>query len=381
MGGPPDGTDRAGSVRSHHVSARWGKRADMVVHEAEPYNAEPPPEALAGAPRTPVDTFYTRNHGPVPDIDETSWQLRVDGMVEHELQLSLADLHRDFETHEIEATMQCAGNRRAGFLEVRDIPGEDPWGPAATATATWTGVRLADVLASAVLRSGPAHVAFAAPDRSELADPPQNFGASIPLGKACHPEVLLAWAMNGAPLTPVHGAPLRVVVPGYIGARSVKWVDRITVQDVPSDNYFQAVAYRLLPADADPATADPADGLSLGSVALNCEVLRPADGADVPVGAFEATGYAYAGDDRTVARVDVSVDAGRSWRQARVDAPASPWTWQHWHATVDLPRGRTTIVVRTWDSTGAAQPESAAHLWNPKGYLNNSWARSTVTAS
>lgn len=359
---------------------RWHKRDDMIVHEIEPYNAEPPPGALADSACTPLEAFYSRNHGPVPEIAESAWRLRVDGLVGHERELSLADVQSGFEVHEIESTMQCAGNRRTGFLEVREIPGEAAWGSGATSTARWKGVRLSDVLADAQPRSRAEHVCFEAPDRSEGAVPPQPFGGSIPLRKALAPEVLLAWAMNGEPLTPLHGAPLRVVVPGWIGARSVKWLHRITVRDVPSDNYFQAVAYRLLPADADATAAGPGDGISLGPVALNCDVLRPADGARVAAGSLDVTGYAYAGDDRSVARVDVSTDDGETWHQARLDAPASPWTWQHWHSTIVIAPGRTKITVRAWDSTGAMQPESAAALWNPKGYMNNSWARVTVTA-
>jgi sulfite oxidase len=237
------------------------------------------------------------------------------------------------------------------------------------------------VLRAAGPAEGAAHIAFCAPDRSTLAQPAQSYGGSIPLDKAIRPEVLLAWQMNGAALPPLHGGPVRVVVPGYIGARSVKWIEHITVQDAPSDNFFQAVAYRLLPPDADATSGRPGTGFSLGSVALNCDVLSPEPGAKLGTGRNEVTGYTFAGDDRTVVRVDVSVDGARSWVQAELDEPASPWTWQLWRTEVDLGAGPTTILARAWDSTGALQPESAAQLWNPKGYLNNSWAQVTVTAS
>jgi sulfite oxidase len=327
-----------------------------------------------------VDTFYSRNHGPVPDGDPSTWRLRVDGLVDQVLDLSPADLQDRFPVRTEVATLQCAGNRRAGLIEVRDIPGEDPWGPAATSTAEWTGVGLADVLAAAGIRDDAAHVAFAAPDVSQLADPPQPYGGSVPAGKATSGEVLLAWSMNGERLPAVHGGPLRVVVPGYIGARSVKWVQRITAARTPSDNYFQATAYRLLPADADPASAGPGDGLSLGSVALNAEILAPDDGAELAAGPTEITGYAFAGDDRIVARVEVSLDGGATWVQADVDEPLSAWSWQHWRTTMTLPTGPVRITTRAWDSTAATQPEFPAHVWNPKGYVNNSWAHVHVTA-
>jgi sulfite oxidase len=280
------------------------------------------------------------------------------------------------------ATMQCAGNRRAGFLEVRDIPGEDPWGPAATSTASWTGVRLADVLAAAGVRAEEvAHIAFAAPDVSTLANPPQVYGSSIPVHKATAPEVLLAWQMNGAPLPAAHGAPLRVVVPGYIGARSVKWVQRITARSDPSDNYFQAVAYRLLPPDADPDTAVPGVGLSLGSVALNSAILSPADGARVTAGPVAVRGYAFAGGDRAVARVDVSADSGASWTQADLGEDNGGWAWRIWRVVLDVPPGDVELVARAWDTSAAAQPERPGPLWNPKGYVNNSWPRVMLHAT
>lgn len=350
----------------------WGKRDDMLVHERDPFNAEPPRAALAGRRTTPADTFYSRNHGPIPEVDAAGWRLAVDGLVERPLELSLDGLRERFAEHEVTATLQCAGNRRAGLAEVRDIPGEDPWGPGATSTARWSGVRLADVLAEAGLRPEAAHVAFAAPDVSRLADPPQEYGGSITVGKAVRPEVLLAWAMDGRPLPRVHGAPLRAVVPGWIGARSVKWLTRVTALAEPSGNYFQATAYRVLPPGAAPAEGA---GISLGPIAVNCDILRPDDGARVPPGPTEITGYALAGDDRTVARVDVSLDGGRTWTQAILDPDASPWTWRHWRVALDLPAGDVEVTARAWDSTGAVQPESPAHLWNPKGYANTSWAR------
>lgn len=356
----------------------WDKRADMIVHERDPYNAETPRDGLR-APVTATEAFYVRNHGPVPELDPASWRLTVDGMVAQPSQWSLAELQDRFEQHTVLATMQCAGNRRVGLIEVRDIPGEAPWGPGATSTAEWTGVRLADVLAAAELEPQARFVAFDASDVSQEAEPPQTFGASIDVAKATAPEVLLAWAMNGQPLAPVHGAPARVVVPGYIGARSVKWVERITASAEPSDNYFQSVVYRLLPPDTDPS--DAGDGLPLASVALNAEILTPPDDAAVAAGPVHVSGYAYAGDARTVARVDVSTTGGRSWVQAELAAPASPWAWQHWTAELDLEPGAHELVARAWDSTGACQPESARHLWNPKGYVNNAWPRIRVTAS
>ena len=166
--------------------------------------------------------------------------------------------------------------------------------PLAVACATGGRAALAGPLREA------AHVGFDGADLCPEAQPAQRFGGSIPLDKAFRPEVLLAWAMNGEPLPLIHGAPLRVVVPGYIGARSVKWLERIEVRAQPWDGYFQHVVYRLVPEDGTPG---PGAGISLGLVALNSEVLSPADGKTVAAGPVEVRGYAFAGGERHVARV------------------------------------------------------------------------------
>ena len=362
------------------VMSLWDKRDDMVVHERDPYNAEPPRGALVGWPLTPVETFYGRNHGPIPDVDPGDWRLHIEGLVARPMILSLGDLKERFEYREVVATLQCAGNRRAGLIEVRNIPGEAPWGPGATSTACWGGVSLAEVLRAAEIGEEAAHVGFEAPDVSQIADPPQTYGSSIARKKALSPETLLAWRMSGELLPRVHGGPVRVVVPGYIGARSVKWVHRVTAAEKPSENYFQARAYRLLPPQTDPSTAWPGDGLSLSSVAVNSDILSPDDGDRIPAGRVRVAGYAFAGDDRLISRVDVSSDGGATWTQADLDEPSSPWAWTLWQVDLEASKGPVEIVARAWDSAAAAQPELARHLWNPKGYANNSWARIRVTA-
>jgi len=356
---------------------RYGKRADLIVHEREPFNAETSLAALAEGPVTATDAFYVRGHGAVPEVDPATWRLEVRGLVERELDLSLVTLREAFREREVTATLQCAGNRRAGLIAIRDIPGEAPWGPGATGTATWSGVALADVLALAGPLDDAAHVGFEGADVSPEASPVQRFGGSVPLDKARRREVLLAWAMNGDPLPPVHGAPLRVVVPGYIGARSVKWLRSIEVRATPWEGYFQHVVYRLLPEDGTPG---PGAGMPLGLAALNADVLSPANGATVAAGPVEVRGYAFAGGERYVARVDVSIDDAASWSQAELLDDLGPWAWRHWRTVVDLAPGEHEILVRAWDSSAATQPEDEAALWNPKGYVNNARPRIRVRA-
>ena len=355
------------------MTAHRGKRADMLVHEEEPCNAEPRPGTLACSVVTPLHDFYVRGHGPVPELDPQTWRLRIGGLAERPLVLSLEDLRGSrFEECELVATLQCAGNRRRDLIEVRDIPGEAPWGPGATGTAGWRGVRLADVLAATGVTSAAAHVAFVGADRSEEAAPPQRFGASIPLSKAQGEEVLLAYEMNGEPLWPVHGAPLRAVVPGYIGARSVKWLERIELRREPWDGYFQDISYRLLAAGEKPG---PGVGFALGEVGLNAAILVPDDDARVPAGTVELRGYAFAGGGREIARVDVSRDGGSSWIQADLLDDQGRWAWRQWRARMALEAGRYEIVARAWDNAANTQPERPETVWNPKGYVNGSWAR------
>ena len=358
----------------------WGKRGDFIVRGQLPFNAEPPASVLAGGEITALDAFYCRNHGPFPGIAPQEWRLAVGGMVDEPLTVTYEQLTTRFVAHSVVATLACAGNRRAELLKVRPIPGKDPWAHGAISTAEWRGARLADVLdAAGVHHDDGLHVAFNAPDVAPEAVPVQSYGGSIPLSKAMSEEVLLAWQMNSEPLPRVHGGPVRVVVPGYIGARSVKWVTAITVQPVPSENYFQALDYRILPPDADADAAAPGEGISLSSLPLNCDILVPGDDDEIPAGPLTIHGWAMAGDRRGIGRVDVSLDGGRTWRQADLQPVISRWAWRLWSVTVEAQPGPLSLTARAWDDTGVTQPESPASLWNPRGYQNNAWAHVELT--
>ncbi|MBW3593376.1 MAG: molybdopterin-dependent oxidoreductase, partial [Actinobacteria bacterium] len=273
----------------------------LIVRSTEPLNAETPLALLGRADVTPTEQFFVRNHGAVPAVDISAYRLEVGGAVERPLTLSLDDLRARHETVSVPATLACAGNRRAELDAFRTIPHEMAWDAGAIGHATWTGIRLRDVLLAAGIAPGARHVAFGGLDEAEVEGERVEFGASIPLEKATAPEVLLAWAMNGEPLRPEHGFPLRVVVPGYIGARSVKWLAKVNVQDRPSSNYFQARGYRLFAADANGGARD-GESLELGEFSLTSVVCRLEETAR---GGLVAEGYALAGGMRTVERVDV----------------------------------------------------------------------------
>ncbi|MCP9495344.1 MAG: molybdopterin-dependent oxidoreductase [Pyrinomonadaceae bacterium MAG19_C2-C3] len=364
----------------------FDKHARTIVREREPFNSGAPLDLLGERFITPIELFYVRNHAPVPRIDEQSFRLKIDGMAKRTLDLSLEDLRAKYTKHEVTATLQCAGNRRDDLISVREIPGEVKWGAEALGTATWGGVRLRDALESAGVGEGAAHVEFIGGDEVEKQGKTFGFGGSIPLSKALSEEVLLAFEMNGRALPDVHGAPLRVVVPGYLGARSVKWVRKISVQREASTNYYQAHAYKIFPPHITAENADWTTGLMLGEMSVNAAICAPEAGANMPEGKCAISGYATAGGGRSVERVDVSIDGGASWVEAEFvrseenDASSNDarWAWRLWTCEAELSKGTHTVIARAFDSAANTQPESAASIWNFKGYMNNAWHRVEV---
>ena len=372
------------------------KHPDFIYHGREPLNGGPPPALQRGSFRTPVELFYVRNHGPVPEVPAAAdYRLEVAGLVARARSLSLAELRRDFPRHTVAATLQCAGLRRDELQRVKPIPGETPWAGDAISHAVWGGARLADVLAAAgvtadTARGGARHVEFLGHDAPEKEGAHHPYGASVPLEKALGPETLLAYEMNGAALPALHGAPLRAIVPGYVGARSVKWLRAVRVRPDPSPNFFMTEEYRLHPADvADQEHADFTRALPLMDVPVNsfiCRVEEPPDGANGRL-TTAAEGWAFVGGGREIARVEVSADGGAHWTQAQVlppddgagepDEEAGRWSWRFWRAEVSQ-AGRPApgqLVVRAWDTAANVQPRDPVDRWNFKGYSNNAWHR------
>jgi sulfite oxidase len=349
----------------------------MIVHSDHPLNAEPPLERLRASFITPAADFYIRCHGEIPRLDAAACRLTVNGLVTRPLDLSREALRTRFGHHTICAVLQCAGNRRAELHAVRPVSG-DPWQAGAIGNARWTGVGLADVLREAGLREDAAHIAFETHDSMELEGERFRFGVSIPRDKAMSPEVLLAFAMNGEPLAPEHGFPLRLVTPGFAGVRSPKWLATITAQDQPADTPVQQRDYKLLPLRMTKETADwPALG-PINEMPLNSAICTPPRGASLPAGLVTVTGYAVA-TARSIVRVDVSADGGRSWRQAALHAhPEAHWSWMLWSIEIDLPPGGHELAVRAWDSAGQTQPASPDDVWNAMGYLCATWNRVPV---
>ena len=352
----------------------------FIIRSEEPFNAEPTLTRLRAHLITSTEDFYVRSHGDVPEVDALAFRLSVTGKVENALSLSLQDLRERFDEHTVEAVMQCAGNRREDLDKVRPVSG-DLWAPGAIGNAVWTGVRLADVLASASVDADAGkHVAFSSLDECTVDGKTFNYGASIPISKAMSPEVLLAYAMNREPLTPKHGFPLRVVTPGFAGVRSPKWLAAIEVRDTPSDNPIQAEDYKLLPSDiVSTEDIDWDRGVTINELPINSAICEPGADSEVSAGPVTIRGYAMA-TDREIVRVDVSTDSGESWMQATLDGNVKPWSWIFWETEVDLAAGQHELVVRAWDAASQTQPEDPSATWNVKGYLSAAWHRIRVTA-
>jgi sulfite oxidase len=328
---------------------------------------------------TPTDQFFTRSHAPIPQLDLAGWRLEVDGLVGRARSFTLEEL-AGFSRRSVTATLVCAGLRRDEFLSLGPLPGETPWGPEPVSTGQWTGIALREVLETVGVADGARYVEFVGLDQVERHGHRFGFGGSIDLAKAMGDEVLLASELNGAPLPPAHGFPLRAVVPGWIGARSVKWLGRITLTAEPSRNYFQTRAYRVQ-REVNPS--DPRDvsaGVALSAVPLNAVIVDPTPAQVVPAGLVVVRGWAMGSEGRPPTAVELSPNAGEDWIPARIVAGGAAWAWVLWEASLELSRGRHTLAVRAADGSAVAQPRMLTETWNVKGYGNNAWHRVAIRA-
>ena len=328
---------------------------------------------------TAVEHFFTRNHAPIPSIDVRTWRLEVGGLVERPAQFSLAELAREFPTHEVTATVACAGLRREEFLSLGPLPGELPWGPEPISTGRWAGVSLAAVLQAVAVSSRARHVEFVGLDQVARHGHTFGFGGSVDMIKALQGDVLLATGMNGAPLTPKHGYPLRALVPGWIGARSVKWLGRINLLEEPSDNYFQARAYRSQRKTSPDDSRDVSQGVALTAIPVNSVIVDPVRHAVLRSGLQRIRGWAIGANGEPLRSVEISLDGGSSWSRATITLAGEKWTWSFWEGEVTLRPGSYELAARATDTRGTTQPATVDETWNVKGYNNNAWHRVPVT--
>jgi DMSO/TMAO reductase YedYZ molybdopterin-dependent catalytic subunit len=332
-----------------------------------------PLEALS-YPVTPVGLHYVLTHYDIPSVDVGGWRLRVGGRVRHELALSLDEI-RSLPFVQARVTMECAGNGRA-LLEPRTSG--QPWLQEAVGTAEWGGTSLVGVLEQAGVLSPAQEVVFTGLDRGVEEGVEQSFERSLSLEDALHEEVLLAYEMNGQPLPPQHGFPLRLVVPGWYGMASVKWLEQITVVDRPFDGYQQRRAYRLRQREGE-------EGEPLNRMPPRALIVPPgipellSRQRFLPLAPCLIEGRAWSGHG-PITRVRVSADGGATWNDADLEGQTSPWSWIAWsYLWEPEAEGQYELACKAGDAEGNEQPLEGA--WNLGGYANNAVQRVAVTVA
>src|SRR5262245_19277725 len=326
----------------------------------DPYNAETPLDRLDGGIVAAPD-FFVRSHFAEPAIDRKDWRCAVGGSV------------LDFEAlsalpnRQVTVTLECAGNARTLLLP--KVQGA-PWRLGAAATAEFEGVALREVLDRAGV-DGALEILFRGGDEGRVADGRTvSFERALPIEVARDPDVLLAWGMNGAPLLREHGAPVRLLVPGWYGVASVKWVVEVRPLAAPYRGYFQGEGYVYRGSNAFP------DGTPVTTMRVRSIISSPEDGARVEAGEIEVRGSAWSGAG-PIARVEVSADAGETWSDAALKPTGATHAATGWSAAVRVAGpGETEIRARATDAAGNVQPDSAS--WNALGYGNNAVQRLTV---
>ena len=313
---------------------------------------------------TPTGLHYLLTHYDIPAIDQPSWRLTVGGHTERTLTLDL-DTLRSMPRRTVRVTLECAGNGRARLLP---RPVSQPWLVEAVGTADWTGTPLAEVLDQAGIRGGAVDVAFTGADHGIERGVEQDYARGLSLADALGPDVLLVDEMNGQPLPPQHGAPVRLLVPGWYGMTQVKWLRQISVLDHAFDGYQNATAYRLIRGDDEPD--EPVTRIEPRALMV------PPGFPDfmsrvrvVDSGLQVLAGRAWSGW-APIAAVEVSTDSGRSWQPADLGPSAGRWSWRGWTFAWDATTpGERELCCRAIDDSGRAQPIDQP--WNRQGMANN----------
>ncbi|MBA2431174.1 MAG: sulfite oxidase [Chthoniobacterales bacterium] len=339
---------------------------ELISRGEEPLNLEMPFSSLREFV-TPNEKFYVRCHFPVPEINPVVWRLRIEGVAEP-LELSLEELEA-MPRQTIQATLECAGNGRSHLQpKVKGVA----WDIGAVGNAEWAGVLLRDVLERAGANGSACEVILEGLDHGMIKEPPRppneiNYARSLPIAKA-RQDVLLAYAMNGAPLAPEHGFPLRAVVPGWFGMASVKWLQRLVVTEEPFHGYYQSIDYTYWEDRDGMPTLVP-----LTEMRVKAQIARPEAGEVVPAGAaYRVHGAAWAAEDE-VARVEVSVDGGDSWAEAQLLGEPVRNAWRFWEFEWETPAepGAVTLLARATDAAGRTQPAQRVPEYGT--YMINHW--------
>ena len=357
----------AGAVASGILDALPGKRP-LLKRSFRPPNYETPVSYFREA-FTPNDAFYVRWHTGVPDIALADWRLRIAGPgVKSEREFTHDSLRRKFKTVEVAAVNQCSGNRRGLFNP--HVAGVQ-WGFGAMGNAVWSGVRLKDVLEDAGLTASALEVVGDGADAPTLTGP--DFVKSLPMWKALDPDTLIAFEMNGEPLPTWNGAPARLVAPGWTATYWIKALADLTVTDKPFDGFWMKTAYRV-PKGMFGASGfesqDTEQNSPITSIKVNSLVVDPAPGAVLERGKrVEVLGIAWDGGSG-IRNVEVSLDGGRTWRDAKLQRDIGRYSWRQWRYAIKPEQaGAMTVMARAHARDGSTQTDTLVH--NPAGYHHN----------
>ena len=363
---------------------------NLIVRTAKPCNAETPGSMLVDF-LTPIRLFFVRNHFWVPQLHEAPQSITIELSNGEEKTYSLQDLKQRFKEHTITVTLQCSGNRRAHMSKAAGGPTSGlQWDIGAISTAEFSGVRLRDVLKDAgYCVDGDC----AAPKQAQDDDcdkhvhfqsPSDTYAVSIPLQTATNPQadVLLAWSMNGEPLNRDHGGPLRAIVPGSTAARSVKWLGKVSISCDESESQWQKRDYKCFGPNRKAAELSSADwdgAQAIQETPVQSAITNIAKAEDSKKTLVQ--GFAFSGGGRCIERVDVSADAGKTWRQAELHQDKAKgskrWAWTLW--SIDWPQDITDaqeiveFVVKATDEAYNTQPQTFDSTWNFRGLLGNAW--------
>jgi sulfite oxidase len=357
-----------------------GKDEKLVVLGERPLVAETP-ESLLDDDTTPVGKFFIRNNGLLPDApsEPDKWQIIIDGEVERPITITLGELRTRFTPVTRRMVLECGGNGRSFYSP----PARgNQWTNGGVGCAEWTGARLVDVLKAAGVKSSAVFTGHYGADPHLSGDATKvAISRGVPIAKAMDENNLIAWSMNGEPIPLIHGGPVRLIVGGWPGSVSAKWLNRVWVRDKPHDGQgMGGTSYRVPVRPIVPGSND--DGKSfhdLESMPVRSIITNPGNGTRLAAGMRELNlrGASWAGD-RTVKRVDVSIDYGATWTAATVQPPKNRYDWQRWTAALKLPNdGYYEIWSRATDSSDVMQPHLPGN-WNPQGYGGNAMHRIAV---
>ena len=374
----PAGMIPAALAHSNVAFRIEGKDPGLVVLNDRPVNAETPAHLLDDQV-TPASRLFVRNNGHPPiDPDKSAWRLSVAGeAAQGQASFSIAELTQKFALKTFQITLECGGNGRAEF----DPPARgNQWTTGAVGCPQWTGVSLRDVLQAVGVAENAVYLAYEGADLHLSGDPDKRpISRGVPIAKAMEPESLIAWQINGQDLPLMNGFPLRLVIGGYPGSVSGKWIKRLLIRDRVHDGAKMGGSSYRVPCDpvVPGQKVNDEDMCIIEAMPVKSLITYPRSGITHSGGALTVRGHAWTSLER-VAALHVSIDFGQTWQEARLAPPVNRFAWQRWQTSLNFPKpGYYEIWARATDGDGKRQP-MVLPGWNPKGYLNNACHRVAV---